>query len=91
MHLIVVLCILAVIGYLISLRLHPLGRICRRCKGTGWQRGAIFRYSLRQCTRCGGNQVRGRYGVRTLHRGGQVWGEKAPDRARAKRAKKFGR
>jgi hypothetical protein len=87
----VIVILIAVVGYLISLRLHPYGRMCGRCKGTGIQRGAIFRYSVRQCTRCGGNQARGRYGLRTLHRGGLVWGERKPAQARERRSRNFGR
>ena len=86
-----VIALVVVVGYLISLRLHPLGRICKRCRGTGIQKGFIFRYSHRRCTKCGGNQVRGRYGLRTLHRGGQVWGERKPAEAAARRARNFGR
>jgi hypothetical protein len=82
---------IAIIGYLVSLRLHPLGRKCISCKGTGQQNGAIYRYAQRQCTRCGGNGIRGRYGVRILHRNTQVWGETRPARAAARRARHFGR
>jgi hypothetical protein len=86
-----ILAVLLVVSYLVSLRLHPLGPRCRRCKGTGVQRGAVFRYSLRLCTRCGGLPVRGRYGVRTLSRNGQVWGEAKAAAARDRRSRRFGR
>jgi hypothetical protein len=82
---------LIVIGYLVSLRLHPYGRKCPSCKGTGLQNGAVFRYAQRQCARCGGNGIRGRYGLRTLHRGGMVWGERRPKAVADKRARHFGR
>ena len=67
--------VVLVLGYLLSLQLHPHGRICRRCHGQGFQRGGVFTYSTRPCTRCGGNQVRGRYGVRILYRNSPTWAE----------------
>jgi hypothetical protein len=85
-----VLAVVGIIGYLISLRQHPRGRRCRTCKGTGTQKGLIFRYANRQCTRCGGSGNRGRIGLRVL-RPGQVWGEKAPADAAAKRGENWGR
>jgi hypothetical protein len=87
----IALAAIVIIGYLVSLRLHPLGRKCVSCKGTGQQRGAIYRYAHRQCTRCGGNGIRGRYGVRILHRNSRVWGETRPARAAARRDRHFGR
>jgi hypothetical protein len=80
-----------VVGYLVSLHLHPGGRTCWKCRGNGYQRGAVFTYATRSCTRCGGNQFRGRYGLRTLHRGSQVWGETRPLAAQRRRARHFGR
>jgi hypothetical protein len=87
----IALAAIVIIGYLVSLRLHPLGRKCASCKGTGQQQGAIYRYAHRQCTRCGGNGIRGRYGVRILHRNSRVWGETRPARAAARRDRHFGR
>lgn len=86
-----ILAVVLVVSYLVSLRLHPLGPKCRRCQGTGIQRGAVFRYSLRLCTRCGGLPVRGRYGVRTLSRHERVWGEVRAAAARERRSRRFGR
>jgi hypothetical protein len=78
-----------ILSYLISLRLHPRGRVCGKCKGTGIHRGLLFSYAHRACTRCGGTPARARYGVRVLHGRKQVWGERRPQQSAAKR--KFGR
>jgi hypothetical protein len=86
----IVLAIIAAVGYLVSLRLHPWHR-CGSCKGTGRQFGAFFKGSHRLCTSCGGNGRRARLGVRTFHGGGQTWGERAPGQATAKRARNLGR
>lgn len=85
-----VIVLLVVAGYLISLRQHPRGRQCRKCGGSGLQRGLIFRYSHRDCTRCGGRGGRARIGLRIL-KPGQVWGERAPAEAAAKRGENWGR
>ena len=58
-----VLAIVAVAGYRVSLWLHPLRR-CRRCRGTGKHRGAIFVRAYRLCRVCGGNGRRPRLGSR---------------------------
>jgi hypothetical protein len=78
------------LGYLISLRLHP-NRKCRACKGVGRHAGSVFRYSTRQCVRCGGNGRRARLGIHVFHGGGRTWGERKPDEATARRARNFGR
>lgn len=80
----------ALVCYLISLRLHPW-RVCRPCKGSGKHKGSVFSYATRSCTACGGNGKRGRLGVRILHAGGHVWGEKAPNATTARRGQKLGR
>lgn len=85
---IIILLLLAIIGYFISLSRHPRGRQCRRCRGTGIEKGLIFRYSHRQCTRCGGSAGRARIGLRIMQPK-PVWGERAPAQAAAKR--KYGR
>lgn len=86
----VVLGAILLVAYLVSLRLHPMRR-CRPCKGTGRHFGAVFKSSHRGCTSCGGNGRRARLGVNLLHRGGLVWGERAPARASAERERNFGR
>ena len=84
------LAIIVVFGYLVSLRLHPW-RACRGCRGRGHHRGAVFKYATRQCTSCGGNGRRARLGLRVLHPGRQVWGERAPAATIEKRSKNLGR
>jgi DnaJ-class molecular chaperone len=86
----IVLGIIVVVGYLVSLRLHPL-HACRRCGGRGHHRGAVFKYSRRACTSCGGNGRRARLGVRMFHGGRQVWGERVPAAVSEERAKNLGR
>jgi DnaJ-class molecular chaperone len=86
----IVLVIIVVVGYLVSLRLHPW-HPCRRCRGRGNHRGAVFKYAGRNCTSCGGNGRRARLGVRVFHGGRQVWGERAPAAASEERGKNLGR
>jgi hypothetical protein len=88
---VLVLALIAAVGYWISLHRHPWGRSCRKCKGTGRQQGLIFRYAWRPCTRCGGNSDRARLGIRFGHPRSQVWGERAPQPARDKRDRNYGR
>ena len=80
--------VIVTISYLVSLRLHPRGSICSKCKGTGIHRGLFFTYAHRACTKWR-NSVRARYGVRVVHRNKQVWGERKPQEAAKKR--NFGR
>jgi hypothetical protein len=87
---IIILLVLAIISYLISLSRHPRGRACRKCGGSGVHRGLIFRYAIRDCTRCGGRPGRARIGIRIL-RPGHLWGERVPAEAAAKRAENWGR
>jgi DnaJ-class molecular chaperone len=64
--LLVVATVLAV-GYLISIRLHPLTN-CRRCKGTNKHWGAIYRHAYRRCRRCKGTGRKLRFGAQVLGR-----------------------
>lgn len=57
-----------VLGYLVSLRLHPLTS-CRACGGRGRNRGAFYRYSIGNCSRCGGSGRKARFGVRLFGSG----------------------
>jgi DnaJ-class molecular chaperone len=82
--------LIVVIGYLLSLRLHPWHK-CRRCRGRGHHTGAVFKYSRRACTSCGGNGRRARLGVRVFHGGRQVWGERVPAAVSEERGKNLGR
>jgi hypothetical protein len=60
-----ILIAVAVIGYVISIRLNPNTK-CRRCNGRGFHRGAIFSYSTRACSSCGGRGVKPRLGRRVF-------------------------
>jgi hypothetical protein len=57
-----------VIGYLISLRIHPL-RKCPVCKMTGRHFGAIYTGSYRRCRRCGGTGRLDRWGTQAFFGG----------------------
>ena len=56
-----------VVGYLISIRLHPLRR-CGSCSGSGRHFGAMFTHAQRRCRTCGGSGRRERLGVRVVFR-----------------------
>jgi hypothetical protein len=86
----ILIALVVLVGYLVSLRLHPW-RNCRPCKGTGRHRGALYKYSQRSCTACGGNGRRGRLGVRVIHSGARVWGETRPERTVEERGRNLGR
>lgn len=55
----------AVVGWVLSLWLHP-NRRCRRCRGTGKHFGSTFTSAFRLCTSCGGNGRQKRVGARLL-------------------------
>ncbi len=55
----------AVVGYLVSLRIHPFSK-CPRCKGKGIHRGGVFNYATRACTKCKGRAIQPRLGRRVL-------------------------
>jgi DnaJ-class molecular chaperone len=90
MGLLIIIGVIAVMGYFVSLLLHPW-RACRACQGTGRHRGVVYRRSVRGCTSCGGNGRRARLGVNLFHQGSQVWGERAPAEMAAKRDRDLGR
>lgn len=54
-----------VVGYLVSLWLHPW-TACRSCSGAGRHRGGIYWYAWGDCPRCGGSGRKLRAGVRAL-------------------------
>lgn len=62
----ILIIILVVVGYFISLRLHPLVK-CKVCKGTGRHFGSVYTYAQRRCNKCGGNGRVDRLGVRLFH------------------------
>jgi DnaJ-class molecular chaperone len=57
------LAMLALGGYLGSVRIHPF-RPCHWCSGLGKHRGTVFLYAHRPCRRCGGSGRRLRFGTR---------------------------
>src|SRR6266851_1880107 len=59
----VTLVVLFVVGYLVSLRLHPF-RKCPACNGTGRHFGGFYTNSQRRCSRCGGGSRQERLGTR---------------------------
>ncbi len=62
--LVLVIVILAV-GYLVSLRIHPL-RKCPRCNMSGRHFGAVFAGSYRRCRRCDGRGQLDRVGTQVF-------------------------
>ena len=60
---ILILIIIAVVGYFVSLRIHPLAR-CGLCKGTGRHSRSVYTHANRRCRRCGGSGRKDRFGNR---------------------------
>lgn len=59
-----IIALVAGVGYVISLVVHPYAT-CRACKRTpGRHHGAIFTYAHRKCTKCGGSGRQLRLGAR---------------------------
>ena len=56
------------VGYLISLRIHPLTK-CQTCKMTGRHFGSVYTYGYRRCRTCGGSGRRDRLGTRLFFGG----------------------
>ena len=65
MTIIIVICAIAVVGYWVSLRIHPLTK-CRVCNGGGRHFGSVYTYSQRRCRKCGGTGRKDRLGVRVF-------------------------
>jgi DnaJ-class molecular chaperone len=61
--LILIIIIIAAVGYFVSLRIHPLAK-CRLCNGTGRHYGGVYTYAHRRCRRCGGSGRKNRFGSR---------------------------
>jgi DnaJ-class molecular chaperone len=59
----ILIIIVAVAGYFVSLRIHPLTK-CRLCNGTGRHRGNVYAYAQRRCRKCGGSGRKDRFGKR---------------------------
>lgn len=63
MGIFILIIIVAVVGYFVSLRIHPLAR-CGLCKGAGRHSGSVYTYASRRCRRGGGSGRRNRFGTR---------------------------
>ncbi len=62
------LIVIAGVGYLVSLRIHPLTK-CPTCKMTGRHFGSVYTGSYRRCRRCDGSGRRDRLGTRIFFGG----------------------
>jgi DnaJ-class molecular chaperone len=60
---IIIIGIIAAVGYFISLRIHPLTK-CRLCNGGGRHFGSVYTYAQRRCRKCGGSGRLDRLGTR---------------------------
>ena len=65
MAILIVLIVIAAVGYYISLRIHPL-RKCNLCNGGGRHFGSIYTYAQRRCRKCGGTGRLDRLGTRVF-------------------------
>jgi hypothetical protein len=63
MSIFIILIIFSIIGYFVSLRLHPLTK-CRVCNGGSRHYGTVYTYAFRRCRKCGGTGRKERLGVR---------------------------
>jgi DnaJ-class molecular chaperone len=59
----ILIIIIAVAGYFVSLRIHPLAK-CGLCKVTGRHHGNVYTYAHRRCRKCGGSGRKERLGKR---------------------------
>ena len=65
MAILVAVAVVLVIGYLISIRVHPFTN-CGRCNGGSRHKGAIYSYAYRPCRRCKGSGRKKRFGGKVL-------------------------
>jgi len=65
---VLLLIVIVAVGYLVSVRIHPL-RKCRTCKMTGRHFGGVFTNSHRPCRRCRGSGRRDRLGAQVFFGG----------------------
>jgi DnaJ-class molecular chaperone len=63
MGILILIIIIAAVGYVVSLRIHPLTK-CRLCNGTGRHFGSVYTYGQRRCRKCGGTGRKDRLGKR---------------------------
>jgi DnaJ-class molecular chaperone len=66
MGIVIIIGIIAVVGYFVSLKIHPLTK-CRLCNGTGRHHGSMYTYAQRRCRKCGGSGRKDRIGTRVFH------------------------
>lgn len=64
----IVIALIAGLGYLVSLRIHPLRR-CPVCKMTGRHYGSVYSYGFRRCRACGGTGRKDRLGAKIFFGG----------------------
>ena len=81
MVVLVVLVVVLLVGYRLSLTLHPYTN-CEACEGRSRHVGAIFTYARRPCHVCFGTGQKQRFGARLLGlgtpRSARPWGRFAP-------------
>jgi DnaJ-class molecular chaperone len=65
---VVLIAIIVVIGYVVSIRLHPL-RKCPSCKMTGRHFGSLYTGSYRRCGKCEGRGQLDRMGTKVFFGG----------------------
>ncbi len=65
MTLVIIIVIIAAVGYYGSLRLHPLTK-CKVCKGGGRHFGTVYTSAQRRCRKCGGSGRLDRLGTRVF-------------------------
>ena len=57
-----------VVGYFVSLRIHPLTK-CKVCRMTGRHFGSVYTGTYRRCRKCGGTGRQDRLGVKLFYGG----------------------
>jgi DnaJ-class molecular chaperone len=65
LEMLVLIIIIIAVGYLVSLRIHPL-RKCPRCNMSGRHYGAFFPNNYRRCRRCAGRGQLDRIGTQVF-------------------------
>jgi DnaJ-class molecular chaperone len=65
MAILIIIVIIVVVGYYVSLRVHPLAK-CRLCNGTGRHFGSVYTNAQRRCRKCGGSGRLDRLGTRVF-------------------------
>jgi DnaJ-class molecular chaperone len=65
MAIVVIIVIIAAVGYYASLRVHPLTK-CKLCNGGGRHFGTVYTQAQRRCRKCGGSGRLDRLGTRVF-------------------------